>query len=47
MSRGGATARGAMEMDRYVRIIEGEEVTKDEPIEYFLPTGVVLESQRV
>ena len=32
MSRGGATARGAMEMDRYVRIIEGEEVRRDEPI---------------
>ena len=38
--RGGATARGAMEKSRYVRIIEGEGVRKDDPIKYFLPTGI-------
>ena len=38
--RGGATARGAMEKSRYVRVIEGEEVRRDVPVEYFLPTGV-------
>ena len=35
----GVTARGAMEKSRYVRVIEGEEVRRDDPIKYFLPTG--------
>ena len=30
--RGGATARGAMEKSRHVRIIEGKEVRGDDPI---------------
>ena len=38
--KGGATTSGAMEKSRYVRVIEGEEVRKDDPVEYFLPTGV-------
>ena len=38
--RGGVTARGSMEKSRYVRIIEGEEVRRDDPIIYFLPTEV-------
>ena len=29
-----------MEKSRYVRVIEGEEVKGDDPIEYILPTGV-------
>ena len=33
-----ATARRAIEKSRYVRVIE--EVTRDDPIEYFLPTNV-------
>ena len=33
-----ATARGAIEKSRYVRVIE--EVREDDPIEYFLPTGI-------
>ena len=33
-----ATARGAMEKSRYVRVIE--EVREDDPVKYFLPTGV-------
>ena len=39
---------GAMEKDRYVRVIEREEIRRDYPIEYFLSTGseVPLESQR-
>ena len=37
---GGATARGAMEKSRYVRINDGKEVKKNDPIEYFLPRGV-------
>ena len=44
-----ATARGAMEKGGCVRVIEGEEVRGDDPLEYFLPTGVgrvPLESQR-
>ena len=36
----GATARGAMEKGGYVRVIEGEEVRKDDSVEYFLPAGV-------
>ena len=38
--KGGATARGAKEKSRCIRVIEGEEVKRDNPIEYFLPTGV-------
>ena len=38
--RRGATARGAMEKGGCVRIIEGEEVRGDDPVEYFLPAGV-------
>ena len=38
--RRGATARGAMEKGGCVRVIEGEEVRGDEPIEYFLPAEV-------
>ena len=38
--RGGVTTRGAMEESEYVRVIEGEEVRRDDPIEYFLPTRV-------
>ena len=37
---GGATARGAMKKSRYVRVIEGEEVRGDDPVECFLSTGV-------
>ena len=29
---------GAIEKSRYVKVIEGE--VRDDPIEYFLPTGV-------
>ena len=41
-------ARGAMEKGRYVRIIEGEEVRRDDPVEYFLPgeSDVPLEFQK-
>ena len=28
-----------MEKSRYVQVIEGEEVRRDDPFEYFLPTG--------
>ena len=38
--RKGATARGAMKNSRYIRVIEGEEVRGDDPIEYFLHTVV-------
>ena len=38
--RRGATAREAMEKGGCDRVIEGEEVRGDDPIEYFLPTGV-------
>ena len=38
--RRGATAREAMEKGRCVRVIEGEEVRRDDPVEYFLPEGV-------
>ena len=38
--RGGATARGAMEKSRYVRVIEREEVRRDDSVKYFLPVGV-------
>ena len=36
----GATARGAIEKSRYVRVFEGEKVKGDDPVEYFLATGV-------
>ena len=38
--RRGATAGGAMEKGGCVRVIEGEEVRRDDPVEYFLATGV-------
>ena len=38
--REGATAKEAMKKSRYVGVIEGEEVRRDDPIEYFLYTGV-------
>ena len=38
--RRGATASGVMEKGRCVRVIEGEEVRGDNPVEYFLPAGV-------
>ena len=37
--RGRATARGAMEKGGCVRVIEGEEVRRNNPVKYFLPTG--------
>ena len=38
--RRGATASEAMEKGGCVKIIEGEEVRGDDPVKYFLPTGV-------
>ena len=38
--RRGGTAREVMEKSRYVVVIEREEVRGDDPIKYFLPTGV-------
>ena len=38
--RRGATARGAMEKGRCVRVIEWEEVRRDDMVKYFLPSGV-------
>ena len=38
--RGRATAKGAMEKSGCVRVIEGEEVRRNDPVEYFLPAGV-------
>ena len=38
--RRGAAARGAMEKSRCMKVIEGGEVRRDEPVEYFLPAGV-------
>ena len=38
--RRGATAREAMDKGRCVRVIEGEEVRGDDPVEYFHPVGV-------
>ena len=38
--KGVATAREATGKSRYVRVIERKEVRRDDPIEYFLPTGV-------
>ena len=37
--REGATARVAMEKGVCVRVIEGQEVRRDNPVKYFLPTG--------
>ena len=40
--RGGSKGNvkgGAMGKGRYVKIIDGEEIRGDDPIEYFLPTG--------
>ena len=37
---GEATARRAMEKGGCVRVIEGEEVRGDNPVEYFLLAGV-------
>ena len=37
--RGVTTTREAKGKSRYVRVIERKEVRKDDPIEYFLPTG--------
>ena len=42
--RRGATARGAMEKGGCVRVIEGEEVRRDDPVEYFLPAEVRSDS---
>ena len=38
--RRGATAREAMKKGGCVRVIEGEEVRRDNPVEYFLPAEV-------
>ena len=38
--RGGATARVVMENSWNVRVIEGEEVRGDDPIQYSHPTGI-------
>ena len=35
-----AFSRGAMEKGRCVRVIEGEEVRRDDPFKYFFPVGV-------
>ena len=35
-----ATARGAMEKGRCDRVVEEEEVRRDDPVRYFLSTGV-------
>ena len=38
--RRGATARGAMEKGKCVKVIEEEEIRRNVPVEYFLPAGV-------
>ena len=38
--RRGATARGAMEKGWCVRVTEGEEVRRNDAVEYFLPAVV-------
>ena len=38
--RKGATVRGAMEKGGCVRVLEGEEVKRDDPVKYFFPAGV-------
>ena len=47
-ARRGATVRGAIEKSGCVRVIEEEEVRRDDPVKYFLSAGseVPLESQR-
>ena len=40
LSSKGDVRRGAMKKSRYVRVIERKEVKGDDPIEYFLITGV-------
>ena len=35
-----ATSRGAMKQARSVEIIEGKEIRRDRPSDYFIPTGV-------
>ena len=42
--RRGATARGVMEKGGCVRVIEGEEVRRDDLIKYFLPAVVASTS---
>ena len=42
--RRGATARGGMEKGGCVEVIEGKEVRRDDPVEYFFPAGVVSHS---
>ena len=37
--RRGATARGAMKKGGCVKVIEREEVRRDDPVKYFLPMG--------
>ena len=46
--KGGLTAKGALEKSRYIKVIEGEGVRRDDPTEYFLPAEVEIafESQR-
>ena len=36
----GDVRRGVMEKSGCARVIEGEEVRRDDPVEYFLPAGV-------
>ena len=38
--RRGATTRGALKKGGCVRIIDGEEVRRDDPVEYFFLAGV-------
>ena len=42
--RGRTTARGVMEKGGCVRVIEGEEVRGNDPVEYFLSAGVASTS---
>ena len=35
-----AIARGAMEKDECLKGIDGEEVRRNDPVEYFLPAGI-------
>ena len=39
-SRGVATAKEATGKSMYVRVMERKKVRRNDPIEYFLPTGV-------
>ena len=38
--RGESTARGAMEKGGCVRVVEGEEIRKYNPVEYLLPAEI-------